>query len=135
MQLDVHCEQCTTFQGKVSHLPSPSHHRHIGGQCARAVNRTLFCRVCVVENAPIHAALQASACTRRSTADVIPHVPGVLLYRIGSLPGLEFANEARLTGQQAPETHRFLPPKGLGVQAHITMLNSLMWAMGIGLGS
>lgn len=93
---------------------SPSSQSHCRPVCSCGKCDTFLSCVCVVENAPTHAALQASACTRRSTADVIPHVPGVLLYRIGSLPGLEFANEARLTGQQAPKPTDFCLPGARG---------------------
>lgn len=99
--MDTPSEQYTMFQGKVSHLPSPSHHSHIVGQCARAVNLTLSCRVC----SWLRMHLRMQLCRHLLARGGQPHVPGVLLYRIGSLPGLEFANEARLTGQQAPETH------------------------------
>lgn len=123
MQMDVHCEQCTTFQGKVSQLPRPPHYSHIVGQRACAVNLTLFCRV----HAWLRMHLPMQLCRRllaqgsqKSTSDVIPHVAGVLFYRIGSLPGLKFANYARLTGQQAPETHQFLPPQSSAFK-HISL--------------
>lgn len=109
--MGAHSEQRAMFQGKMSHLPSPPHYSHIVGQCARAVNLTLLC-VCVW----LRMHLPMQLCRRllaqggqKSTSDVIPHIPGVLLYRTGSLPG-----------QQAPETHRFLPPQGSGFK-HISL--------------